>query len=386
MLARMRWQKKSPKSQKETLLFILIATLLMIAADQFIFGGTRPYIEDAKRDYIEAHSTVIKDGVQKEEEQAAAPEPLSYDPFFDQTDSPIFEPDVKPTPAKTLYEEGIYEDTHEKPVPAAIPADETKYIAPAEGQRPKIAVIIDDIGMNVKESKHALALPPGITLAFLPYAPETPELAQEAAKDGHELMIHIPMEAMSHTVSLGGMGLTSDMDDEAFQTRLTEIFTSFDGYSGVNNHMGSKLTQDHAAMAKLMARLKEKGLYFIDSKTIGTSVAAFEAAQAGIPYNSRDVFLDHQDTAEFVADALRKTEKKALEKGYAIAIGHPKAVTLSALESWVKDVTARGFDLVPASAVLNRPEPVVAQKENMEIKASDLNEIVPAAGSPAPLQ
>ncbi len=370
--AAMRRNRKSPQSQKETLVFIIIAALLMIAADQFIFGGTRPYIEQAKREYIEAQNTVIR-----EEEPDA--EVSSYDPFFDNLQNRIFEPD--PEDRGYLYEEGIYEkDGPQEAAPASGPKseDETQYIAPLQGPRPKIAVIIDDIGMSAKGSQRALDLPAAVTLAFLPYAPTTPSLAEQAAAAGHELMIHVPMEAMNATVSLGGMGLTSDMDETAFEMRLTEIFTSFDGYSGVNNHMGSKLTQDHGAMARVMARLKEKDLYFIDSKTIGSSVAAFEAAQAGINYNSRDVFLDHEDNPAFIEKALRKTERLALEKGYAIAIGHPKDSTMRALERWTREVQDRGFDLVPASMVLNRPENL-----QEELMASDLNEIVPAAGTPA---
>lgn len=381
MLPPMR-RKKSPQSQKETLVFIMIAALMMIAADQFLFGGTRPYIEDAKRTYVEAQNTVIREQANSEPvfSDEEVDRVLAYDPFFDQTRSRIFEAD--PAPVLPVEDYSHIEDEKEELVSEEPQPEETKYMAPLEGPRPKIAVIIDDIGMSAKGSQRAIDLPAGVTLAFLPYAPATPTLAQQAQAAGHELMVHVPMEAMSATVSLGGMGLTTGMSDEDFEARLTEILMSFDGYSGINNHMGSKLTQDHAAMAKVMARLKQEGLYFIDSKTIGTSVGAFEAAQAGIPYNSRDVFLDHEETTAFVNKALRKTEKLALEKGYAIAIGHPKDVTLRALESWTRDVQSRGFDLVPASSVLNRPEKVIEP----EIMASDLNEIVPAAGTPGQLQ
>ena len=351
------------KNSKETLIFIVIATILMILADQFLFGGTRPYIEEARRAHIEAVETDLekpKPEPQKSEEE------VSYDPFFDQRVR-IFEPDriAAPAPVQKIEEE--------KP---------TEFTAPATGERPKIAIIIDDIGMVAKGSARAINLPVPVTLAFLPYAEATPRLAREAKARGHELIIHIPMEAMSADVSLGGMGLTSAMSEAAFNSRMSEIFGSFEGYAGVNNHMGSKLTQDRAAMARLMAALKERGLFFVDSKTISSSVAAEEAARAGLAHATRDIFIDHEDTPDFIARALKDVERTAIRQGYAIAIGHPKDNTLNALHGWMAGAKARGFDFVPVSDVLKMPQESVA----VDTRAADLNQIAPASGPRVPLR
>ncbi len=343
-------RRKSPKAQKETLVFILIASLLMVAADQIIFGGTRPYIEDLKREYrqVEADPSAIREEMEIPP-ASAVEERVTYDPFFDDLARPIFAPD-------------------------AVPEEGSAFQPQHTGPKPKIALIIDDIGMRLSGSRRAVNLPVPVTLAFLPYADAAPDLAKAAKEKGHELIIHIPMEAMQPTVSLGGMGLTSDMEEEAFHQRLEDIFASFDGYVGANNHMGSKLTQDSAAMARLMGALKERNLFFVDSKTISSSVAARTARQAGLAHASRDVFLDHEDTPDFVRTALQKLENTARTKGHAIAIGHPKPVTLEVLEDWIPLAKARGFDFVPVSEVLNRPQ------EETNLMASDLNEIVPAAG------
>lgn len=144
------------------------------------------------------------------------------------------------------------------------------------------------------------------------------------------------------------------MSDADIDAMLEKAFASFKGYVGLNNHMGSRLTKDKHAMQRVMAKLKERGLLFVDSKTIGSSVASQSAAEAGLKYGDRDVFLDHQDTPEFVHAALRQTERVASKKGYAIAIGHPKDSTINALKEWLPGLKARGFELVPVSAVVHK--------------------------------
>jgi hypothetical protein len=123
--------------------------------------------------------------------------------------------------------------------------------------------------------------------------------------------------------------------------------------------MGSKLTQDPEAMGYLMDQLKKRGLYFFDSKTIHTSVAAQMAEAYGVPYAERDVFLDHEETHEFTAKALQHLEQIASAKGSAIAIGHPKEITMQALQEWIPKLEARGFELVSLSELLEKPDKVV---------------------------
>lgn len=137
---------------------------------------------------------------------------------------------------------------------------------------------------------------------------------------------------------------------------LNKDLSAFSGYVGINNHMGSKMTQDRPGMARVMAELRTRGLLFIDSRTINTSVAADEAEKAGIPYAVRDVFLDHEETYEAVAGALEEVERKALKDGFAIAIGHPREETVKALREWLPTLEAKGIALVPVSAVVTVPE------------------------------
>lgn len=222
--------------------------------------------------------------------------------------------------------------------------------------KPKIAIIIDDMGVNRKNSFEAIDLDAPLTLAFLPYASELSGITAQAQVKGHELMIHMPMQAISNPVSLGPIAIKTDMDELVVKENMKAAFESFDGYVGLNNHMGSKVTQNPELMDWVMESVRERGLYFIDSKTIGASVAADVSRQNGLPTAVRDVFLDHEETPEFVRGALRKTEEIAAKKGYAIAIGHPKDVTIEGLRAWIPDVQARGFEIVHAGRLVERPK------------------------------
>ncbi len=260
----------------------------------------------------------------------------------------------------------------------------------------RIAIVIDDVGMNRKLS-HALVEMSDVplTLAFLPYAPKLKALTEPAQEAGHELIIHMPMEPMDGKIDTGPIALKSDMDSGELKGMLEQAFDSFEGYVGLNNHMGSRLTQDKKSMDVLMDVLDQRGLFYLDSKTISSSLAANAAREQGIRFAERDVFLDHEDSLAFVRGALKKAEKIALEKGSAIAIGHPKANTIAGLKEWIPTLEARGFEVVPVSDLLLHPHAGDVQLAHAEIKPKpsrkpfikktpelqvNLQDIEPAAG------
>lgn len=244
---------------------------------------------------------------------------------------------------------------------------------------PKIAIIIDDMGVDRKRSFQVLEIDAPLTLAFLPYAGSLEGITRQAKASGHELIIHMPMEAMTNPVSLGPIALKDGMSADEVRENLEAAFESFEGYVGLNNHMGSRVTQNAAIMDVVMESLKERDLYFIDSKTINSSVAAETARLNGLDTAVRDVFLDHQSTPEFVEKALRKTEEVAARKGYAIAIGHPKDATIEGLQGWVDDVRRRGFEIVHASALLERPRERFVSR-SLENAAKIVQAAQPASG------
>lgn len=222
----------------------------------------------------------------------------------------------------------------------------------------RIAIVIDDVGIDRPRSERTLALPAPVTLAFLPYARDVRALARRAREDGHEILVHMPMEPMGGSVDPGPVTLTHAMTPERFNRLLAENLEALDGYVGINNHMGSRLTADPQAMARVMIQMRRRGLLFLDSRTVAQSVAADTAAAFGVPHAARDVFLDNDPDPAAVRAALARLEATARRNGSAIAIGHPKDATLAALESWIPTLEAKGFALVPISALMTVPEKI----------------------------
>ena len=218
--------------------------------------------------------------------------------------------------------------------------------------RPMIAIVIDDVGVDRRRSAQAISLPQPITLAFLPYATDVDAQARDARQLGHELIVHLPMEALDRNRDPGPHALTTEIGDDELLRRLRWDLDRFDGYVGVNNHMGSQFTRDRHAMRLVLGELKDRGLLFLDSRTVSDSVAPEVARELQLPFASRQVFLDDDQNAREVEARLAETERVARAHGFAIAIGHPHDGTLEALHQWLPRVQGDGFVLVPLSAIV----------------------------------
>ena len=166
-------------------------------------------------------------------------------------------------------------------------------VAPANPDNlPVIAIVIDDVGLNARRAQAALALPAPMTIAILPYSQNAAQLARDARALGHEVLLHLPMQAVGGE-NPGPEALLNSLSKEEFDRRLVWNLAQLDGYVGVSNHMGSLLTQDHDAMTSLFSVLRQRGLMFLDSKTAPRSVGASLSRSMGLPTLSRDIFLDN---------------------------------------------------------------------------------------------
>ncbi len=219
--------------------------------------------------------------------------------------------------------------------------------------RPLIAIVIDDVGLDRPHSKRAWELPGPITLSFLPYAKDLHEQARVAHALGQELMLHLPMEPMGHADPGPGALLVS-LGDAELRQRVTAALDSFDGYVGVNNHMGSRFTASKPGMETVLKLFKARGLMFLDSRTTAQTVGEQTAQELGVPTMSRNVFLDDDEALDAVRRKLAETEAVARRQGFVVAIGHPHEATLQALAEWLPGLQAKGLALAPATAVLRK--------------------------------
>src|SRR3984893_5960728 len=162
----------------------------------------------------------------------------------------------------------------------------------------------------------------------------------------------VPMEAVDRREDPGPHGLFTSQSRDEILEQLRWGLTRFDGFVGINNHMGSKFTADANRMAPVMAELRARGLAFLDSRTSSASTGGQLAVAYGVPHAARDVFLDDDQTPAAIAKELARTEQMARQHGSAIAIGHPHDATIAALKSWLPQVEGKGLALVPVSAVV----------------------------------
>lgn len=220
-------------------------------------------------------------------------------------------------------------------------------------ERPIIAIVIDDLGLNRPKTAELNSLPAPLTLAFLPYAGRIEAQTEAANEAGHELMLHMPMEPLGADWP-GPDALTTQIDRDEFIARLIKNLDRFEGFVGINNHMGSRLTADRPRMEAVMQELRKRDVLFLDSKTNARSVAVEMAGESGVPNTTRDIFLDHVIDFEAIKRQLARTERVARQSGSAVAIGHPHGATIKALREWLPRLEERGFRLAPISAVVAR--------------------------------
>lgn len=195
----------------------------------------------------------------------------------------------------------------------------------------RLAIIIDDIGYNLALGKRTADLNGDFTLAILPFTPHGTELAERAHQRGKEIMLHAPM-SNRHQYPLGRGGLTSGMQRAEFLAVLRQNLANIPYIKGLNNHMGSLLTEQAEPMRWLMAELKTRHLYFVDSRTSAQTQALLMAEQTNLPSRKRDVFLDDEQSPAAIKSQLLRALKQAQQQGSAIAIGHPYPATLAQLE------------------------------------------------------
>lgn len=232
-----------------------------------------------------------------------------------------------------------YEDferlpTSEEPEPATSPTPS----AADHG----LALIIDDIGYDKHALKRLLALNVPMAISVLPDAPLARETADLAYEAGQTVMLHLPMEPENRALSrrMSTAFLRATMDQAELRKTFLADLSKVPHVIGVNNHMGSLLTQMDAPMQWVMDLCRKHGLFFVDSRTHKDSVAAKMARDAGIAWASRRYFLDHRlDRASMLHVWKQATHCAQSER--CILIAHPHALTLDFLE----DVLGREHDI-----------------------------------------
>jgi polysaccharide deacetylase 2 family uncharacterized protein YibQ len=235
----------------------------------------------------------------------------------------------------------------------SIPKDKGAEEEAALRALPKLALIIDDGGYNIENFKEMLGTGKRITYAILPNTPHAREAALMAYRDGSEVMLHLPMEPKEEEwYSLEKDTVRTGMDAKRVQKILEDALKQVPHVRGVNNHMGSKATEDPQVMETLMQVLKKEGLYFIDSHTSFQTLGPEMARKVGVASRRNDKFIDREKKIEAIKNAIRLAMRKAKQEGRAVAIGHPHPLTARAIKEMISEIEKEGIRLVFASEVV----------------------------------
>ena len=224
--------------------------------------------------------------------------------------------------------------------------------------RPRIAIVMSEMGMSESATKTAIQkLPGAVTLSFNPYARDLQSWIEQSRAAGHEVLLQLPMEPFGYPNNdPGPHSLLTSLTDRENLNRLDWLLGRFTGYSGVTNQMGSRFTSSLQDMEPILTVLKDRGLLFLDGRTSAKSVGGKIATTIGMPVAVNNRFLDHKADRATIDKRLADLERIARFTGTAIGVGYPYPVTMERISVWARSLNRKGLALAPISAVVNRQE------------------------------
>jgi hypothetical protein len=224
---------------------------------------------------------------------------------------------------------------------------------PKVARRPKVAIVIDDLGGENQMSQEILHWNLPLTLSILPFTPYSRALSQQAHQRGKEVILHLPMEPHGYPETKPGEGvLLQEMEDEKLLRQLSKDLGAVPNIKGVSNHMGSRLMEDSGKLRVIMKELKRRGLFFLDSRTTPQTMGLQIAGSIGVKAGERSLFLDHSQDPEEIKRQLEKLAQLSVETGKAIGIGHPHPSTLQSLKEMIPRMKKKGIEIVPLSSLV----------------------------------
>lgn len=218
-----------------------------------------------------------------------------------------------------------------------------------------VALVIDDLGGRMEDLDPLVGLGVPVTYAVLPFEEQTQSVLAELRQRRAEIILHLPMQP-KNSEDPGPGALVTAMSDDELREGTEAALRAVSGAVGVNNHMGSRMSEDARSMTTVLEVISKRGLFFLDSRTSAGSIGYRTARSLGIPAAERQVFLDRDPDPEAIRIQFRRLLDLSRERGAAVAIGHPLPETLQVLTEEVPKAKAEGYDFVPVSYLLDRSE------------------------------
>jgi polysaccharide deacetylase 2 family uncharacterized protein YibQ len=224
---------------------------------------------------------------------------------------------------------------------------------PVRPPRPRLAIVVDDLGPDKRVAEELLRLDAPITFSILPLQPHSRRIAQKAHALGREVILHLPMEPRGFPLKDPGKGaLFVAMSERELLRQLRKDLDSVPFIVGVNNHMGSRFMEHAAAVRLVLGELKKRGLFFLDSRTTAKTEGYQIAQELALLAGERDLFLDNENDVQDIRAQLEGLIRLARDHGRAIGICHPYPSTIAALKGMIAKIKAAGIWIVPLSQAL----------------------------------
>jgi polysaccharide deacetylase 2 family uncharacterized protein YibQ len=319
-----------------------------------------PYGFDAPSGPAAGSKTVtIIDGSSGKREEITLPATPGL-PRAANTDGPPYESTtgaLTPRPIETPRQGGIPKIGTDGARPSEAYARPEKGAA-AKPDGPRIAIVISGLGIGTSGTADALAkLPAPVTFAFAPASVHVEQLAARARNGGHELLLQVPMEPFDYPANdPGPQTLLTTSDAGQNIDRLHRLMSRFQGYVGISNYMGARFTASEPALTPVLRETAKRGLIYLDDGTSSRSLASQIASANHLAFAKAEVVIDAVPTATEIDRALARLEAAARERGMAVGIAGALPLAIDRIAKWAKAAEARGFTLVPISAVANKPK------------------------------
>jgi uncharacterized protein len=224
---------------------------------------------------------------------------------------------------------------------------------PGRPDAPRVALIVAGLGISTSGTAAAITrLPAAVTLAFMPYGADVAHMVARARGEGHEILLQVPMEPFNYPDNDSGpQTLLTSLTPAQNLDRLHWLMARFQGYVGIAGAMGARFTASEQAFSPVLHETAKRGLIFVDDGTNPRSVAGRIAGADNLPFAKADMVLDSVPTPIEIDHALGRLEMAAREHGVAVGISSALPVSIDRIAKWAKAVEARGFLLVPITAV-----------------------------------
>jgi len=269
------------------------------------------------------------------------------------------EPEKAP-PKKPVSREKVKTPKAKKDIPLTLGKIERPQkrepVIPEIKTRFKVAILIDDIGQDMDVVDDLLAIDAPLSFAVLPHLPHSKQAAEKVHKRGREILLHLPMEPKSFPETNPGPGaLFAEMTDEEIRALFRRNLEAVPHVQGVNNHMGSRFTEEGEKLAVVLQEIKNRGFYFVDSRTSANSKGRDVAKKIGVRFRERNIFIDNeQDYEASLQNIMRILRDPGVTKDNTVLlIGHPYPSTVLAIREAIALLRDRGVEFVPVSSIVS---------------------------------